>query len=45
MGEQAFSFMNQRYLPNTHGWTKVHRRDTRDASIGAISGTLTDPNS
>ncbi|MFD3875125.1 hypothetical protein [Streptomyces sp. NPDC058623] len=35
--------VNQRYLPNTRGWTKVRRRDTREAIIGAITGTLTRP--
>ncbi|MFJ3637552.1 ATP-dependent DNA ligase [Streptomyces sp. NPDC090112] len=35
--------MNQRYLPNHRGWTKVRRRDTTEAVIGAITGTLTRP--
>ncbi|MFJ6785283.1 ATP-dependent DNA ligase [Streptomyces yangpuensis] len=35
--------MNQRYLPNHRGWTKVRRRDTTEAVIGAITGTLIRP--
>ena len=35
--------MEQRYLPRTRAWTKVRRRDTTEAIIGAITGTLTRP--
>ncbi|WP_235441330.1 ATP-dependent DNA ligase [Streptomyces sp. Mg1] len=35
--------MNQRYLPNFRGWTKIRRRDTAEAVIGAITGTLIRP--
>ncbi|MFD9560350.1 ATP-dependent DNA ligase [Streptomyces sp. NPDC059990] len=32
-----------RYTPGSRGWTKVKRRDTTEAIIGAITGTLTRP--
>ncbi|MEV4191251.1 ATP-dependent DNA ligase [Streptomyces toxytricini] len=32
-----------RYLPGYRGWTKIRRRDTTEAIIGAITGTLTRP--
>ncbi|MFF3015363.1 ATP-dependent DNA ligase [Streptomyces sp. NPDC057939] len=32
-----------RYLPGSRGWTKVRRRDTTEAIIGAITGTLVRP--
>ncbi|MEU9033282.1 ATP-dependent DNA ligase, partial [Streptomyces sp. NPDC048383] len=32
-----------RYTPGYRGWTKVKRRDTTEAIIGAITGTLTRP--
>ncbi|MET9325000.1 ATP-dependent DNA ligase [Streptomyces sp. NPDC003038] len=35
--------MNQRYLPGFRGWYKLRRRDTTEAIIGAITGTLTRP--
>ncbi|MFB7649317.1 ATP-dependent DNA ligase [Streptomyces sp. NPDC056084] len=35
--------MNQRYLPGHRGWTKIRRRDTTEAIIGAITGTLARP--
>ncbi|MFE5559916.1 hypothetical protein [Streptomyces sp. NPDC056544] len=35
--------MSQRYLPGYRGWTKIRRRDTTEAIIGAITGTLTRP--
>ncbi|MFD6876934.1 MULTISPECIES: ATP-dependent DNA ligase [unclassified Streptomyces] len=35
--------VTSRYLPGTRGWTKVKRRDTTEAIIGAITGTLTRP--
>ncbi|MFE5560255.1 ATP-dependent DNA ligase [Streptomyces sp. NPDC056544] len=35
--------MNQRYLPNHRGWTKIRRRDTTEAVLGAITGTLIRP--
>ncbi|MGW1765138.1 ATP-dependent DNA ligase [Streptomyces sp. NPDC002073] len=35
--------MNQRYLPSARGWYKIRRRDTIEALIGAITGTLTRP--
>ncbi|MFE2879205.1 ATP-dependent DNA ligase [Streptomyces roseus] len=35
--------LTSKYLPNTRGWTKVRRRDTTEAVIGAITGTLTRP--
>lgn len=34
---------NQRYLPNHRGWTKIRRRDTTEAIIGAITGALARP--
>lgn len=33
--------MSQRYLPGYRGWTKIRRRDTTEAIIGAVTGTLT----
>ncbi|MGW7029096.1 ATP-dependent DNA ligase [Streptomyces xanthophaeus] len=35
--------LTSRYLPGYRGWTKVRRRDTTEAIIGAITGTLTRP--
>ncbi|MGW7458445.1 ATP-dependent DNA ligase [Streptomyces sp. NPDC054797] len=35
--------VNQPYRPAVRGWTKVRRRDTTEAVIGAITGTLTCP--
>ncbi|MER5871957.1 ATP-dependent DNA ligase [Streptomyces sp. NPDC002044] len=35
--------MNQRYLPGSRAWTKIRRRDTTEAVIGAITGTLARP--
>ncbi|WP_420077961.1 hypothetical protein ACN6AT_00435 [Streptomyces sp. JL4002] len=35
--------MDQRYLSNHRGWTKICRRDTTEAIIGAITGTLARP--
>ncbi|WP_260618006.1 ATP-dependent DNA ligase [Streptomyces sp. WAC07149] len=35
--------MTTRYLPGYGGWTKIKRRDTSEAIIGAITGTLTRP--
>lgn len=37
--------MNQRYRPGSRdrAWTKIRRRDTTEAIIGAITGTLTRP--
>ncbi|MEU6593253.1 ATP-dependent DNA ligase [Streptomyces sp. NPDC046881] len=35
----------QHYLPGVRGWYKVRRRDTTEAVIGAIIGTLTRPRS
>ncbi|WP_445270424.1 ATP-dependent DNA ligase [Streptomyces sp. DSM 41634] len=35
--------MNQPYRPSVRGWTKVRRRDTTEAIIGAITGTLARP--
>ncbi|MFJ5811305.1 ATP-dependent DNA ligase [Streptomyces sp. NPDC093093] len=35
--------MNQRYLPNHRGWTKIRRRDTIEAIIGGVTGTLARP--
>ncbi|WP_331725001.1 ATP-dependent DNA ligase [Streptomyces sp. NBC_00040] len=35
--------MSQRYLPNYRGWSKIRRRNTTEAVIGAITGTLTRP--
>ncbi|MGW2987125.1 ATP-dependent DNA ligase [Streptomyces goshikiensis] len=34
---------SQRYLPGYRGWTKIKRRDTTEAVIGAVTGTLTRP--
>ncbi|MFD9303151.1 hypothetical protein ACFWCB_10835 [Streptomyces sp. NPDC060048] len=33
--------MNQRHLPGYRGWSKIRRRDTTEAVIGAVTGTLT----
>lgn len=35
--------LNQRYRPGSRGWTKIRRRDTTEAIIGAITGTLARP--
>ncbi|MEU6213114.1 ATP-dependent DNA ligase [Streptomyces sp. NPDC047023] len=35
--------LNSRYLPGYRGWTKIRRRDTTEAIVGAITGTLTRP--
>ncbi|MFE1789323.1 ATP-dependent DNA ligase [Streptomyces sp. NPDC059525] len=35
--------MSTRYLPGHRGWTKIRRRDTTEAVIGAVTGTLTRP--
>ncbi|MEU3774334.1 hypothetical protein AB0F11_14240 [Streptomyces sp. NPDC032472] len=35
--------LTSRYLPSYRGWTKVRRRDTTEAIIGAVTGTLTRP--
>ncbi|WP_234321328.1 ATP-dependent DNA ligase [Streptomyces katrae] len=35
--------LTSRYLPGYREWTKVRRRDTTEAIIGAIAGTLTRP--
>ncbi|WP_328786245.1 ATP-dependent DNA ligase [Streptomyces sp. NBC_00273] len=35
--------LNGRYLPGYRGWTKIRRRDTTEAVVGAITGTLTRP--
>ncbi|MFI5987794.1 ATP-dependent DNA ligase [Streptomyces sp. NPDC051555] len=35
--------MAQKYLPGYRGWTKIRRRDTTEAVIGAITGTLAHP--
>ncbi|MFE2553657.1 ATP-dependent DNA ligase [Streptomyces sp. NPDC059355] len=35
--------LTSKYLPNYRGWTKVRRRDTTEAIIGAVTGTLTRP--
>ncbi|MCX5078768.1 ATP-dependent DNA ligase (plasmid) [Streptomyces sp. NBC_00513] len=35
--------MNQRYLPGFRGWSKIRRRDTTEAIVGAVTGTLTRP--
>ncbi|MFF3020165.1 ATP-dependent DNA ligase [Streptomyces sp. NPDC057939] len=35
--------MTGRYLPGSRGWTKVRRRDTTEAIIGAITGTRARP--
>ncbi|MFD9260109.1 hypothetical protein [Streptomyces sp. NPDC059538] len=35
--------LNSRYLPGHRGWTKIRRRDTTEAIVGAITGTLTRP--
>ncbi|MFG2484996.1 ATP-dependent DNA ligase [Streptomyces virginiae] len=35
--------LNGRYLTGYRGWTKIRRRDTTEAIVGAITGTLTRP--
>ncbi|MGW9372950.1 hypothetical protein ACWGVR_23320 [Streptomyces xanthophaeus] len=35
--------LNSKYIPNYRGWTKIRRRDTSEAIVGAITGTLTCP--
>ncbi|MGW5348364.1 ATP-dependent DNA ligase [Streptomyces sp. NPDC004050] len=35
--------MNQRYLSGSRAWYKIRRRDTTEAIIGAITGTLARP--
>ncbi|MFE1877682.1 ATP-dependent DNA ligase [Streptomyces sp. NPDC059496] len=35
--------LNGRYLPGYRGWTKIRRRDTTEAIVGAITGTMTRP--
>ncbi|MBT2453159.1 ATP-dependent DNA ligase [Streptomyces sp. ISL-43] len=35
--------MNQPYRPAARAWTKIRRRDTTEAIVGAITGTLTRP--
>ncbi|MBT1187245.1 ATP-dependent DNA ligase [Streptomyces sp. CJ_13] len=35
--------MGQRYVTGARAWTKVRRRDTTEAVIGAVTGTLTRP--
>ncbi|MET9962809.1 hypothetical protein ABZ128_27695 [Streptomyces sp. NPDC006326] len=34
---------NQRYLPGMRGWYEIRRRDTTEAVIGAITGTVARP--
>ncbi|MGW1769393.1 ATP-dependent DNA ligase [Streptomyces sp. NPDC002073] len=35
--------LTSKYLPSYRGWTKIRRRDTTEAVIGAITGTPTRP--
>lgn len=35
--------LTSRYLPGYRGWTKIRRRDTAEAIVGAITGTLARP--
>ncbi|WP_251073226.1 hypothetical protein [Streptomyces sp. ISL-43] len=35
--------LSQRYRPGARGWTKIRRRDTSEAIVGAITGTLARP--
>ncbi|MER5775505.1 hypothetical protein ABT144_14645 [Streptomyces sp. NPDC002039] len=35
--------MSRRYRPGARAWTKIRRRGTTEAIIGAITGTLTRP--
>ncbi|WP_037890881.1 ATP-dependent DNA ligase [Streptomyces sp. NRRL S-87] len=35
--------LDTRYLPGHRGWTKIRRRDTTEAVIGAVTGTLSRP--
>ncbi|GAA2530681.1 MULTISPECIES: ATP-dependent DNA ligase [Streptomyces] len=35
--------MGQRYLPGARGWFKVRRRDTTEAIVGGVTGTLRCP--
>ncbi|MFD3779460.1 ATP-dependent DNA ligase [Streptomyces sp. NPDC058612] len=34
---------SQRYVPGYRGWTKIRRRDTTEAVVGAVTGALTRP--
>ncbi|UUU37689.1 ATP-dependent DNA ligase [Streptomyces sp. NBC_00162] len=34
---------NQRYLPGSRAWYKIRRRDSTEAIIGAVTGTLSRP--
>ncbi|WCD91284.1 DNA ligase C (plasmid) [Streptomyces xanthophaeus] len=35
--------LTSRYLPGYRGWSKLRRRDTTEAVVGAVTGTLTRP--
>ncbi|MET9373960.1 ATP-dependent DNA ligase [Streptomyces sp. NPDC002992] len=35
--------LRQRYLPGARGWFKVRRRNTTEAIVGAVTGSLTRP--
>ncbi|MGW7452975.1 ATP-dependent DNA ligase, partial [Streptomyces sp. NPDC054787] len=35
--------LTSRYLPGYRGWTKIRRRDSTEAIIGAVTGTLSRP--
>ncbi|WP_240509397.1 ATP-dependent DNA ligase [Streptomyces agglomeratus] len=35
--------LGQRYLPGARGWFKVRRRDTTEAIVGGVTGTLSRP--
>ncbi|MEU3629132.1 ATP-dependent DNA ligase [Streptomyces fradiae] len=35
--------LGQRYLPGARGWFKVRRRNTTEAVVGAVTGSLTRP--
>lgn len=35
--------LTSRYNPSYRGWTKIRRRDTTEAIIGAVTGTLARP--
>ncbi|WSW02313.1 ATP-dependent DNA ligase [Streptomyces sp. NBC_01006] len=35
--------LTSKYVPNHRGWSKVRRRDTTEAIIGAVTGTLARP--
>ncbi|MET9960073.1 ATP-dependent DNA ligase [Streptomyces sp. NPDC006326] len=39
----VIKLLASRYLPSYRGWTKIRRRDTTEAIIGAITGTLARP--